>query len=367
MTEKTSIHRNKLLMALNLVKPALATQAYIPALTHIKFHDKVATAYNDISAVSVKVEPDWSLCLPGDLLTKTLSSFATENISVQEVDQTVVVSSGRSKIKLPSLETKQFPFEAPSLKKVPVIELDKDTLRGLERCLLSVGNDPTHPAQMGVTLDCLPSGHAVLYSTDNYTLSRYKTKAKVELPGDSPVILPTFFCQQLVSLSKAFPDALPDLYVLPGLLVVKLGEEATLSTKTLVDLEPLEFESKFEKHAKLKILADSIEVIPDQWEAAFERALLVLTTEVDKVTKITVNSESLRLSSSSNLGDAEDVLPHSGDQQATTLAPPEPFYLDPGLVLRTSKVCTHMAFSSTALTVTDKDLQFVHVIAYCSK
>lgn len=366
MSDKTSTNREALVKIAALVRPALASQAYIPALTHIKFDGEFASAYNDISAIMVLAQVDVTVCLPGELLIKALNSFGAENIAFQESekDKAVVLSSGRSKLKIPTLPASAFPFTLPDTKKADVETLDASILKGIERCLMSVGNDPTHPAQMGVTLDADSNGNAVLYSTDNFTISRYQTKSQVVLPGDSPVILPTFFCQQLVSMAKAFPDETVDLFILPGALLVEFGSKAKLFNKTLVDLEPLDFPRIFDKHCKVTGLKDRLAKIPDTWDAAFNRALLVLGGEVDKVTKVVVSDDAIKLHSTSSMGDSDDSMSHDLEEPD---APTDPFYLDPSLVVRASKACGLMSFNSKALALADAEAQFIHLIAYCSK
>ena len=366
MSDKKSTNREALVKIANLVRPALATQAYIPALTHIQFDGEYATTYNDISAISVRAKVDVEACLPGDLLIRALNSFGAENIAFQQgpKDDSLVISSGRSKLKLPVLPLSAFPYEAPDTKKASEIVLDHSILKGIERCLLSVGNDPTHPAQMGVTLDADDKGNAVLFSTDNFTISRYQTKSKIELPGDSPVILPTFFCQQLVTLAKTFNEDEIVLLLVPGALLVEFGKAAKLFNKTLVDLEPLDFPRIFDKHCNLKSVKDRTFTIPDSWDAAFNRAMLVLSGEVDKATKITVTEDTIKINSSSSMGDADDSMSHDGDSSD---APQDAFYLDPSLVIRASKVCGLMAWNEKALSLVDTDHQFVHLIAYCVK
>lgn len=365
MSDKLSTNREALVKIAVLVRPALSTQNYIPALTHIRFDGVYASAYNDVSGIMVKSPVDIQVCLPGELLIKTLNSFGAENISLQEAsDKAVVLSSGRSKIKMPTLEVSAFPLTLPETKKAAEVVLDASILKGIDRCLLSVGNDPTHPAQMGVTLDADDKGNALLFSTDNFSISRYQTKSKIELPGDSPVILPTFFCQQLVALSKAFPDEEVVLYLVPGALLVEFGRVGKLFNKTLVDLEPLDFPRIFDKHCKMAGLKDRLATIPDSWEASFNRAMLVLGGEVDKVTRVTVAEESIKVHSSSSMGDSDDTMGYDGDHR---LAPQEPFYLDPALVLRASKSCGLMTFNDKALALADSEAQFTHLIAYCSK
>lgn len=364
MSAKTTTNREALIKIAALVRPALATQAYIPALTNIKFDGEYATAFNDISAISVRAEVDVECCIPGELLIKALGSFGSEQIMFQEgADATIVLSSGRSKLKLPTLQHKDFPLEWPSEDEGDEINLDHSILKGIERCLLSVGNDPTHPAQMGVTLDADTKGMAVLFSTDNFSISRYQTKTKLSLPGDCPVILPRFFCEQLVSLARAFPDAEMTLVLHNGAVQVDFGKSAKLFTKTPVDLEPMDFPKIVAKHCKLASLDTMLAAIPDSFDAAFNRALLVLSGELDKATKITIGTDTLKLRSTSSMGDSDDSMPYP----ASGVEPDEPFNVDPSLVARASKVCGMVGFTDKVMILADADAQFVHLIAYCSK
>ena len=364
MNDKTSTNREALVRITNLVRPALATQAYIPALTNILFDGDYATAYNDISAISVKAKVDVERCIPGELLIKALSSFSAEQIMFQEgEDSTIVLSSGRGKIKLPTLTQKDFPFEWPT-DEYPEVELDGSILKGIERCLLSVGNDPTHAAQMGVTLDADDKGRAVLFSTDNFAISRYQTKTKIDLPGDSPVILPRFFCEQLVTLSKAFPEDELVLMLADGALLVEVGRSAKLFTKTPVDLEPLDFPKIMDKHCKLSGLKDRLLTIPDTFDAALSRALLVLSGETDKITHVTLTPETIKFHSTSTLGDADDSMKHS--YEGLPDGAPEDFNTDPALVARAVKVCGLIGFTDRVLILADSECQFIHLIAHCS-
>lgn len=364
MSAKTSTNREALVKIAALVRPALATQAYIPALTNIKFDGSYATAYNDISAISVKAKVDVERCIPGELLIRALGSFGAEQIMFQEgPDSTIILSSGRSKLKLPTLGHKDFPFTWPKESASMEIDIDHAILKGVERCLISVGNDPTHPAQMGVTLDVDSKGFAILFSTDNFTISRYQTKTKIKLPGEAPVILPRFFCEQMVILSKAFPEDEMTLILHGGALQVDFGTSAKLFTKTPVDLEPLDFPSIVSKHCKLSSLKDSLSAIPDSFDAAFGRALLVLGGELDKATKITIGADTLTLHSTSSMGDSDDSMPYKPDDDA----PDEPFNVDPALVARASKVCGLLGFTNKVLVLADSEVQFVHLVAHCSK
>ena len=361
----SNINREHLSKIAAMVKPAIATQAYIPALTHIKFDGEFATAYNDVSAIIVRAEVDVEICIPGDLLIRALNSFGAESLAIQkpEKEHSVVLSSGRSKLKMPVLPLSAFPFELPEAEGTEIV-LDASIIKGIERCLMSVGTDQTHPAQMGVTMEADSKGCAVLYSTDNFTISRCQTKTKIELPGDTPIILPTFFCQQLVALSKSFAEEETVLIVQPGALLVEFGKNAKLFNKTLVDLEPLDFPRIFDKHCKISKLKERLGKIPDNWDSSFNRAMLVLSGEVDKVTRVHVGDEVTKLHTSSSMGNSDDIVNTEGDQEE---APEDVFYIDPSLVLRASKTCGSMVFNASALALADADTTFIHLIAYCSK
>jgi DNA polymerase III sliding clamp (beta) subunit (PCNA family) len=366
VSDKNSISREALARAASLVRPALSSQNYIPSLTHVRFQDGWATAYNDITAIGVKSPlEELDACLPGELMIKALSGFGASEVAIQEnrKEASVVISSGRSKLKLHTLPSKDFPFEWPEGDSVEV-ELNEEILKGIERCLISVGSDPTHPAQMGVTLESDDAGQALLFSTDNFTISRFHAKSKgskIKLPGGSPVILPTFFCEQLVLLSKTFADDDVTLHLFPGAIMAVIGDKAQLFTKSPVDLEPIDFSKMVSKYFKVDSVVKMHQRIPDGFEAALGRALLVLSSSADKVTKFEVTDSYVKLSTSSDLGDSKDSLKFECDEGSE-----DPFHVDPSLVSRASKVCSNVTFLDRVLLLSNDDASFVHMISHCS-
>lgn len=351
-------NRESLLKVASLVRPALSNQSYIPALSHIRFAAGFATAYNDVLAIGVKYDTEIDACVPGELFIKALGSFNTENVVLQDLDGTaLLVTAGRSKLKLPVLPAKDFPFKEPT-GRPDVVELTDDILAAIKRCLISVGSDPTRPEQMGVTLQ-VEDGKAVTYSTDNFTISRCTTKSKISLPGDAPIILPLEFCEQLLSMSNVYPDEEADLLVYPGGLFAKFGKKAWVMTKTVVDLEPLDFEAALGKAANLKRLGDEMQKMPTTMDSAWNRAMLVLSGVADPATKVTVNKESVDLLSRSDTGEAEDTLMLEGLEEMD-------FYVDPSLVVRGLKHAACIAFYKRALVLASADGAFVHVIAHCA-
>jgi len=357
----TTANRDTLLKLVTLLRPALSSQSFIPALQHIKFGDGHALAYDDVTAISCKfpLADEIGRCIPGELMIRALSSFSAETLTASMVDETtMLLASGRSKLKLPTLDLEKFPFKAPK-GKPDMIPLDNEILDGIKRCLFSAGSDPTHPAQMGVTLDC-EAGKAVLYSTDNVTLSRQQTKSAITLPGDTPIILPTFFCEQIMALGRAYPEDDVDLEVFPGALRCRFGAKAWCLTKTVVDLEPMNFAKAISRLVEIPKVKERLSRIPDNFDAAFGRALLVLGTEPDKATKVEAGKEAIRLLSKSAMGEADDELIFEGQEVR------KDFYVDPTLVIRASKSCGSIAFYDRALLLATDDAGFIHLVSHCS-
>lgn len=362
----TTINREALLKALQLVRPAISNQTFIPALSHIRFREGWAEAFNDVTCICVnlpKNSGELDLCAPGDLLIKALNSFGTEDVLFKfGKDSSLTLVSGKSSIKVPTLPGKDFPLKWPKDDGVR-IKLDAGMLKGIEHCLLSVGSDTNHPSQMGVTLDTNDGGQPVLYSTDNFCISRYvcADSSTVKLPGGAPVILPTFFCQQLLELTKSFPDDNVFLFLRDGSIDAGVGDNAIILTKVLNDVSPLDFESMLRKYAgSPSDLKKQHTKVPNGMDAALVRALLVLGNTHDKFTTIQCKDEQLVMHSTSDMGANEESLGIDADDT-------DSFIVDPSMVQRCLKYCTHTILKKNALIMTNADATFTHMISHCAK
>lgn len=360
-----NMDRKTLSNIVSMVRPALATAAYIQSLTHVMFDGKVAMAYNDVAAIWVRADVGFEGCLPGELLIKALNSFSSDSVQLETLEGgSTLIKSGRSKLTLPTLPIKEFPSPKVKTKGADFIDLDGSIIKGIQLCLMNVGNDPTHPAQMGVTLDCDDKGRALLFSTDNTTISRYQTKVDIKLPGDSPVIMPTFFCQQVVNLWNTFKDEGAQLMLGPDYLLCQFGDgKATVFSKVMPELEALDFAKQIDRVVSLSNVNKLVEEIPSSWDACFQRAVLVLEGEADKTTEIKLSGEQLKLYSTSPMGEASDQLSTAGMGETLN----GPVLVDPTLILRASKHVTCAGFTNKVTLLTNDDNSFIHMIAHCTK
>lgn len=357
MSQQT-VSRSSLSEAVSLVRPALSNQPFVPALSHLVFDGVSVTAYNDVSAISVRTEVELECCVPGDLLIKTLSRLGGSEVVLTHAEEALVVACGRSKVKLPTLPLDVFPFSMPEIEG-KTLALNSNILQGIAACLPASGNDPTHPAQMGVTM--APADDMVgLYSTDNFTISRYLAKSSIQIPGEVPIILPTFFCQQLLSLSKAYPDQGVKLMVRPDFLLAKIGEHVSLYTKVAMQVIPLDFERVLNKHlGNEENLEGHLRDIPDGFDAAVDRALMVVSSDIDKVSTITLVKGKLKIETTSGTAEAIDSFGYKSDLDLEV-------HVDPSFISRSLKLGTHMAVLDDALIITDNGF-FLHLISYQRK
>jgi hypothetical protein len=118
----------------------------------------------------------------------------------------------------------------------------------------------------------------------------------------------------------------------------------------------------FKKHLKVKgNLTEELVKIPDAFDAALQRSLLVLGAEEDKAVKIEITDKGFDMLSE-GMGEADDHL----EAKDVSFNSPDEFHLDPQLVARAMKTATHMGFGATVLILSDAAANFVHLIAYCT-
>lgn len=374
MGNDTTANRSALLKAATMVRPAVATQGYIPALTHISLDGEWATAFNDRMAIAVRCDADIKRLVPGTLLVQGLASFGSREVLFhQDGDASFVMKAGRAKVKLPTLPLKDFPFDWPKRFGGYEIDISGDMVKAIKRCLLSVNKDATQPAQTGVTFD-VDDGQAVFYSTDNGSVSRAKSTTDVSLPGDAPVIMPLEFCEQLIDLMEAFPkhcnvfmalghgyleaqfveyDPEDERWKEDGLLV------ARLFTRIPVDLDPLDFPKIIKRHCgDLSTLSKRTTSVPDTFDAALGRALLVLGNETHKRVTVKVDDGVMHMHARSDFGDTDDSL--QIDLSNIGPVPMEAFFVARGL-----KQTNRIGITDTVTILVGGDRgEFLHMVAH---
>lgn len=362
---KSELDVKELLGALELASPALSRKDFYPILTNFCFKKDRVLAYNDRNAIVVTIDTDLECCLPGALLMKLLASLSSKTALFTFGENEVNITSGRSKLKLPYLPIKDFEFDYPAgggtadpelhEAVLATFSIDADFIKGIRMCLVSSGNDPTHPAQMGITLES-NGKFGTLFSTDNFSISRYDLAAfKDQLPGGAPVILPTFFCQQLLELEKSFPEEEILVHLIDGAVMAEFGDKVYLFSKLVVDTSPMDFEKMIQKYVSDNDL-ERVVKFPDTFKEAVSRSMILLQNEQDKAAKISCDGQEVTLYTRTSNGTARDQMNFAGS------LPQKEMSIDIELLSRVIDLAPRLYLTDDVLVLSDGD-GFTHLIS----
>lgn len=346
--------RQNLLEALDLVKPALSGQDFIPILSHFVFDGESVYAYDDVLAIDTECDFPLHGAVKGNLLLGLLNKSLSPEVKVEVEEDQARFKLGKSKINLPILPESSSILEIPDEAfELPSIELSEDDINGLEKCLISVGEDMTHPQQMGITVR-ITSDTLVFFSTNNMTISTYQRDGKFDDEVlTEGVILPGRFCEQMVRIAKKEQESV-QLSIGTGYALAFVSKHMIFS-KLINELTPLDFDAAIKSH--LKDASEEKIPVPMQLSMALERALLVLADAPDKVTKVNLANGKLSLLSESGPSSVEDSMAINDKKEMETKIPTQ-------LLLRALVYCNKMEFLRSCLLLEGDD--FTHLVAYIS-
>ncbi|AFV81301.1 putative beta clamp protein [Vibrio phage vB_VpaS_MAR10] len=347
-----TLEKAHLQRVLNFIKPALSPHDFVPVLSHFCFTaDGDVYAYNDLVGVTVR-EHDFGIvgALPGKDLLKVISSFGKADIQIEELDSGagVLIKSGRSKTKLAMLGEDDFvydPVTNSGLEPRVELELSEEILAAFKKCITGIGDDPTCPAQMGVTVT-----DNFLFSTDNITITAYEFEDPIE--GIGQVILPKQFCELVTELSKYNKSEVITLSFYDDNVTAILEDESVeITTRLISDDEPFDFEGVLESFLE----DDNLVKIPTEFKDMFARAEAVLGKGDDALLKVLVEDEVLSITAKSATIELDDECDMDAD--------PISFLVDAGMVARACNFTSHVALLDSAMFFSDGGA-FYHLISH---
>jgi len=363
------MNKQDLIEKLNHTKPFLMSQDFIPILTHFCFDEKHVSAYNDVAGISISMESELNCAVPGQLLLKMLGTIGAETVRVEmPTEGTIKLISGKTNVKLPALSADEFVFELPDISDVPTVRIPKEFLIGLSKCLVSVGQDPSHPEQTGVAW-AIEKGKLSIYSTNNRSISKYCLEQEgigfLEDQEELKVIIPAFFCEEVVALADVYAvnDDFIDLYVQDitkgsKFVVAILGAHGSCKIFTrLINGEFMDFEGVIERMLD-GADSDSFVDAPEDLAPTLERASLLLSITDNNTSEINVKEDKVTILSESSFGRALDVVEFPkplGDFR---------FDVDPVLVQNGFKVANKIALLPKLIVLTTDSKNFTHLISH---
>ena len=359
------MNKADLINKLNQARPFLTTSDFIPVLMHFCFDSSSLVAYNDIAGIKLVLDSDIEGAVNGSLMLKMLATVQEDTVRVgMQGSKDVLISSTGSNIKLPLLAPEEFIFEMPDTEGCELVRLPLSFLEGLEKTLVSIGDDPMHPERSGVTWKI--DDKITLYSTDSRSISIYKwSDDTMESVEPLEVITPKFFCEQLITLCKNYSDELKtiDLYFnkKENYVIVDLNKICRIFTR-LIEVKSGGTDYETVLAAMLPNDAESTySEIPDRLTPALERASLLGSTGklTEKTSRIVITEKLFNIRTESEFGLTSD------DVEFPIAFGEFEFYLDPDLLLRSFKYCTKINVTSNVLSLKD-DANFQHLVSHTS-
>lgn len=345
------MERAALAEILKQVQPALSTKDMIPVFTCFCFDGKTVTAFDDIIAIQAPCSFEVTGGVRGATLLAFLRASGAKEVTVTEGKEELVFKLGAAKLTLPVVSPDDFVFSFPDDSKASSVPITGDLITSLEKALVSMGMDPSHPWRMGITL-AFDEGKVWLYSSDNMTASRAQVAVKVpeKLVGKS-VVMPPKMASLLPTMAKREKEG--ELWVTTKWLEARWQSGTRLFARAVDGVDVSQFEGLFEQMLPKGYMKKAID-LPKGIDRRLERALVVLENTPDKISTFQIEDDRLYMLTHSNLGEAKDVVACTGHDPVKVLCSPD-------LIKRGLVHCTRFLIVPGSSFVLLGD-QFVHSI-----
>lgn len=349
------MHRTDFLKILDICKPALSSQDFIPVLTNFCFTDGgTVYAYNDVIGIETDCDIGFVGGIKGVLLLQLLSKSKAKELHFIDDSGTLKIKAARSEFEFQHIPEEDFIFDYPDFDDTPSIQVTEELLEGITRCLIAASDNPMLPTRAGITL--IPGDQGLtLYATDGFSMASYLCDDDVT--GFDHVIFPNQFCQQLIRLGKMHKEG-GTVYIGKRSVLADFGG-TTLFSKLLTTEDPLDFEKVFGNHwedAEGKMMS-----LPKTFHLGLDRACTILSSDtnaIDKLTKLEVEDGILMLVTKTEHGKVEDTfdLPKTKRHLVKTT--------NPSYLLRAIPYVSQISFGPESIVMSDEEEKFVYMTTY---
>lgn len=319
--------RKKLLEALAIVEPSLATNDLIPALTHFWFTGTDITAYNDVISISVPFETEIVGSMKGKVLYDFLSKCTGSKVEFKEIelggkskatdDSNLLVKCGRAQLKMRLFPEDTFLFKMPVYEEWETIDIGSEELSAsLDVCLQSIGNHVSEPERNGITI--IPKDRSIfyMYSTDGVTLSHCIVKSRNKSKLKDRFVLSYAFCDAARRLLNKTKKKEHQMYVEEDHAVITFDKGIKLFGRLVDDMHPLDFEGVFNKYLPDRDI-DLMISIPKTLMMTIERAYVAVAKAISPKTLFKIEEDNkgpcLRITAESEYGTVRDKIRLNGD------------------------------------------------------
>ncbi len=340
-----------LAFALKLASPCIVSSNYIAVLSHYCFEGGLAVyAYDDVSAIIVGLETKLDCALRGDTLSR-LVELCGKQVELKPDGDKVLLSSGRTKVELPSLESKEFLFKFPEDDYAFEFELSAELLHGLAACVAGVSRDPLlHKEWTAVAVHIADA--TALYAFDGIGL----LKVAVDEPTNKKaraLMVPESVCKQLIDITSALGIKPADVTVKVGSEHLRVdfnredGPEVCLIGKLLPE--------KIPDHAgmigSMKLSGKPFK-IPKGFHTAVAKVAVVAGGEMEPQCTVAVDGAQMTVKGSGDFGQAETVLELERDAKKASAT------VDPARLIRYEDRLTKMSVEADGIAMFGPGLEY---------
>jgi len=173
-----------------------------PACTHVLIGQGVVSATDTEVGVDVTIDStaDVRLLLPHARLSAIVASTASDTVALEPKGDAVVVTSGRGRWVLPTMDPAEFPtLEAEGLQ--PIARLPSDQFaRGVASVAFATDTDSSRYA-LGAVMIAVVDGNPTLVATDGRRLAACECETD-QAVDDSETMVPARVMQLLAAIAK---------------------------------------------------------------------------------------------------------------------------------------------------------------------
>jgi DNA polymerase III sliding clamp (beta) subunit (PCNA family) len=323
------MNRELLLEKLDIVAPALSKTNLVPVLSHFWFTNGGLMAYNDLIAISTKLDTEFIGAVPGSTLMALLEKSKAKDVEFvtgkdgnkKLPEGQLLVKAASSKFTLPYLEEeKTHIFEMPEEDLSVALPVDLEAfLDAIEICMISLKEDPAIPDSLGITLMFGPD-YIDIYTTNDATITKATVSATAYM-YTQPIVLSGSFCRQMLSLAKK--GGKKHLEIREDYSLFECGD-IILFGKLVQVQKPLDFAGAVDNAFPVE-MEEHLVSIPSKLELILDRAIVIGDPKKPK-TQVTIKNNIVQFYTQSERGEVRDSM-----QLEEHVHPDVTVYIDPRL------------------------------------
>ncbi|MBD3250836.1 MAG: DNA polymerase III subunit beta [Candidatus Pacebacteria bacterium] len=295
---KFKILQENLKQSLQILQNAIPKNPRLPILSSVYFEIKegvLTLAATDLylgirTKNRVQTDKEVKLVLPGEIFKKIIYSLDPGELTVEQKDKEVIISSGKSRVKIPmqpaseypdfpEIEGQQFSFSAELMQKT------KDLVS------FAASSDQARPVLTAVMHKFSPEGMEIA-STDSYRLSLIKNQ-EIDSEESFKLLIPAKAMAQVFRILGQTEEDSVGLQVSAELKQAKFIVDNSEIFVRLIDGDYPPYEKIIPEE-----FATKIEVDGESFEQEVKRAY-VLTQETSNIVKLSLVEGELEVSSHS--------------------------------------------------------------------